>query len=77
MDVKTKTSETQKNTDNSRRRFLKSAAKVAVYTPPAMLAMSKPSFAHFNKSSGATYETSWSDGYDQSFWDKCTSYFGW
>jgi hypothetical protein len=38
--------------ETSRRRFLKTAGKIAVYTPPAMLLMSKPSFATFNKTGG-------------------------
>jgi hypothetical protein len=41
--------------ESSRRRFLKTAGKIAVYTPPAMLLMAKPSFATFNKSGGHTY----------------------
>ncbi len=41
--------------ENSRRRFLKTAGKIAVYTPPMMLALSKPSFATFNKSGGSQH----------------------
>lgn len=37
----------------SRRKFLKTATKLAIYTPPAMLAVSKPSFATFARSGGA------------------------
>jgi hypothetical protein len=44
-----------KEVETSRRRFLKTAGKIAVYTPPAMLLMSKPSFATFNKTGGHTY----------------------
>ena len=38
----------------SRRNFLKSAAELAVYTPPAMLALAKPSFARITQSNGGT-----------------------
>ncbi len=38
--------------ERSRREFLKTAGKIAVYTPPAMLAMSSPSFASIAKSAG-------------------------
>ena len=41
--------------EESRRRFLKSAGKLAVYTPPAMLLMMQPSYAHFNRSGGRVY----------------------
>ncbi len=47
--------EQSKNT-KSRRRFLKSAAKVAIYTPPAMMAVSNPSFATFAQSGGLVGE---------------------
>jgi len=42
------------NTDNteSRRKFLKTAGKFAVYTPPALLVMSKTSSANFAASAG-------------------------
>jgi hypothetical protein len=33
-----------------RRNFLKKAGKFAIYTPPAMMLMIKPSYATFNKS---------------------------
>lgn len=39
-------------TDASRRKFLEAAGRIAVYTPPAMLAMSRPSFAEIQKSGG-------------------------
>ncbi|HUF74585.1 MAG TPA: hypothetical protein VMR74_17015 [Gammaproteobacteria bacterium] len=43
----------------SRRKFLEAAGRIAVYTPPAMLAMSQPSFAEIQKSGGAaSYPTS-------------------
>ena len=45
----------QGQVENSRRRFLKTAGKIAVYTPPAMMLMSNPSFATFSKSGGHTY----------------------
>ena len=38
--------------DESRRRFLKSAGKLAVYTPPAMMVMMRPSHASFAWSGG-------------------------
>jgi hypothetical protein len=41
-------------TDESRRRFLKTASKLAVYTPPAMLVMAQPSYAEIMKSGGAS-----------------------
>ena len=40
--------------ESARRDFLVKAAKIAVYTPPAMLLMSKPSYATF-KTSGGTH----------------------
>ncbi len=46
-----------KDLDGSRRRFLKNAGKVAVYTPPAMLAMSSPSFEAIAQSSSGGDET--------------------
>jgi hypothetical protein len=47
---------TDTETDNSRRDFLKKAGKLAVYTPPIMLAMSSPSFATgWGKSGGHEY----------------------
>jgi len=46
----------KEETDKSRRDFLKKAGKLAVYTPPLMLAMSSPSFAHgWGKSGGQEY----------------------
>ncbi|MCZ6566409.1 MAG: hypothetical protein O6852_09840 [Gammaproteobacteria bacterium] len=36
----------------SRREFLKTAGKFAVYTPPALMLMSKSSHANFTKSGG-------------------------
>jgi hypothetical protein len=46
----------QPNVEQSRRKFLKTATKLAIYTPPAMLAISKPSFATFAQSGGAISE---------------------
>jgi formiminotetrahydrofolate cyclodeaminase len=40
----------QSETEESRRSFLKKAGKFAVYTPPAVMLLMKPSFAHINKS---------------------------
>jgi hypothetical protein len=48
--------------DASRRAFLKSAAKVAVYTPPAMLALSSPSFEAIAQSSGGGDQSPPRDG---------------
>lgn len=36
--------------ESSRRDFLKTAGKTAVYTPPVMLAVSQPNFAHAQSS---------------------------
>lgn len=33
---------TRKNTEESRRRFIKAAGKLAIYTPPAMMLLMKP-----------------------------------
>jgi hypothetical protein len=44
-----------KKVETSRRRFLKTAAKVAVYVPPAMLVLSQPSHATFSQSAGVTH----------------------
>jgi hypothetical protein len=38
--------------ENSRRKFIKTAAKIAVYTPPAMMIASTPSFAKMRTSGG-------------------------
>lgn len=49
----------EKSTSESRRMFLKSAGKFAIYTPPALLLMNKPSHATFSKTGGYsdyTYE---------------------
>ncbi len=35
---------------NSRRSFLKKAGKLAIYTPPAMMVLMKPSYAKMNQS---------------------------
>ena len=43
----------------SRRRFVKSAGKLAVYTPPAMVALMKPSYVAFAKP-GGTVGSNWS-----------------
>jgi hypothetical protein len=40
----------QSETEKSRRSFLKKAGKFAVYTPPAVMLLMKPSFAHMSKS---------------------------
>lgn len=44
--------ESSDQVQDSRRKFLKTAGKIAVYTPPAMLIMSQPSYATFQKSGG-------------------------
>jgi hypothetical protein len=40
----------QSEAQKSRRSFLKKAGKFAVYTPPAVMLLTKPSFAHMSKS---------------------------
>jgi hypothetical protein len=55
MNENTKEGQTTEGVESSRRRFLKTAGKIAIYTPPAMLLMSKPSFATFGKSGGYPY----------------------
>lgn len=50
--------------DASRRAFLKNAGKIAVYTPPAMLALSAPSFRAIAQSSGSGDQAPPSDGDD-------------
>ena len=47
-----KSNDTMEQVEDSRRDFLKKAAKVAVYAPPAMLIMSRPSYATFQKTGG-------------------------
>lgn len=42
----------KKDVSESRREFVKNAGKLAVYTPPAMVALMKPSYASFRKSGG-------------------------
>jgi hypothetical protein len=49
--------------DVSRREFLKRAGKVIVYTPPAMLAMSSPSFRAIAQSSGGGDQTAPNGGW--------------
>ena len=49
----------EKEVKRTRRRFLKSATKLAVYTPPAMIAVSTPNFAAFaNSTGGEVYDSS-------------------
>lgn len=43
----------EKGIESSRRRFLKSATKIAVYTPPVMFAASVPSLESIAQSAGA------------------------
>lgn len=45
----------QDGVETSRRKFLKTAGKLAVYVPPAMLAISQPSYATFAQSAGVTH----------------------
>ena len=40
------------NANASKRKFLKTAGKFVVYTPPALLLMNKPSQANFEKTGG-------------------------
>lgn len=46
-----------KQVEASRRKFLKTAGKIAVYTPPAMLVLSQPSFAEIKNTGGQTLPT--------------------
>lgn len=55
------------NVEQSRRTFLKSAGKVAVFTTPAMMMVSKPSYATFQKTGGDYCEI------DSSY----TNFFNW
>ena len=50
---KTTIGEATEALNTSRRTFLKNAGKVVVYTPPAMLALTSPSFRAIAQSSGA------------------------
>ena len=54
MDKKKKNTHKSK-TEQSRRKFLKSAGKLAVYTPPALMVLAKPSLAEaLNSLNGTT-----------------------
>jgi len=46
--------EQDQNEIESRRKFLKTAGKFAIYTPPALMLISKSSHATFTKSNGHT-----------------------
>lgn len=48
---------TGKKIEASRRKFLKTAGKIAVYTPPAMLVLSQPSFAEIQTTGGQSFPT--------------------
>ena len=64
------------NVEESRRRFLKKAGKLAIYTPPAMALMMQPSQASFLRSGAVTdlrdklrqHEERYPEW--QSFWDR-------
>ncbi|HUF74583.1 MAG TPA: hypothetical protein VMR74_17005 [Gammaproteobacteria bacterium] len=62
-----KSQDTMEQVEDSRRDFLKKAAQVAVYTPPAMLIMSRPSYATFNKTGGQDTYTHTSSSYSGFF----------
>lgn len=65
-------------TGSSRRRFLQKAGKLAVYTPPAMLLMAKPSLAHFQTSSGTdctSYTKDFSSSESKDSWDSNNSWW--
>ena len=49
-----KNNDSNSNKTESRRKFLKTAGKFAVYTPPALMLMNKPSHATFKKTGGYT-----------------------
>jgi hypothetical protein len=51
------TNDEQDGLDASRRDFLKKAGKIAVYVPPAMLALSSPSFEAIAQSSSSNDQT--------------------
>ena len=51
-----KNNEELNGADESRRRFLKNAGKLAVYTPPAMITLMKPSYASFARSGGRPHD---------------------
>ena len=48
---------TKDGAESSRRDFLRTAGKTAVYTPPVMLAVSQPNFAHAQSSGGQSSPT--------------------
>ena len=50
-----KSTDNEITTSESRREFLKTAGKFAVYTPPALLLMNKPSHATFKKTGGYSH----------------------
>jgi len=49
-----KNNDSNSNKSESRRKFLKTAGKFAVYTPPALMLMNKPSHATWRKTGGYT-----------------------
>lgn len=49
--------ETGDTVEESRRKFLMAAGRIAVYTPPAMLVMSQPSYAGIKTTGGQTYDS--------------------
>jgi hypothetical protein len=51
-----KSEDRMESAEASRRSFLRKAAKLAVYTPPAMLIMSQPSYATYQKTGGGEYQ---------------------
>lgn len=65
--------------ESSRRKFLKTAGKIAIYTPPVMLAVARPDFAHAQSSGGSSYEDV-RNGYSQeefaSLWERFLRWLG-
>ena len=59
--------DTSNQVEDSRRKFLKMAGKIAVYAPPAMLVMSKPSYAHFRKTGGQDCNTEYTGSWTSSW----------
>ena len=65
----------RKDVSDSRRNFVKSAGKLAVYTPPAMVALMKPSYASFRLSGGQNFSSyDKMSSYDMPSMDKMSSF---
>jgi hypothetical protein len=53
-DVQDTAAQAAESLESTRRAFLKNAGKIAVYTPPAMLALAAPTFSAIAQSSGGS-----------------------